>query len=340
MPKHICEKCEIGLRFSYRLRKQSEETEKRLRQEMQLQSNSTPIGILDGFSSNDVDGYTQTADVMSYTSLISEININTSTTTKESDCLFTEENHMQDVIASTTLCMEIKKHQNIVEILDEDALSELSYEERLRLNLLKRGVFLLKRSVPLQNTPLKEISKRKEVIAEKRIQLDFDTCTDVFSGTEFPPNKCLNILNNEINEVNEEDDIIEVIDDDSTPELPNLALSSEDICETLNSYEYQDKEFIEEIPSSDEEDRTSNKCIGEQADVVYEESIDGIDESISIDDCQIHFTKEESNGFVGHEYVVENETVKTQDVERDVSTIDVDGGTHSNTSTTKKVSST
>lgn len=321
LPKHICEQCENGLRFSYQLRKQSEETEKRLRQEMQTQTNST-IDILDEFTSNDVNQFAQTADLIRHKSLISEININISTTTKESNCVLIEENHTQEIIASTSLCMEIKEHQSIVEILDDDNLPELSEEERLRLDLQKRGVDMQKRLVSIENEPF---NQGQEVIAEKRIQLDLDTQTDVFSDMEMPADKCLEILNNEFNEINDEDDIIELIDDDSTPELPDQEFSTKQVCETLNTDENQDKDFVEEILSSDEEDQG----IGYQTDIVYEES--SVDDSINIDDCQMHFMKEEGSDFAGNE-CIENESVITQENEGDITTIGVDGETHNNSS--------
>ncbi|XP_050328591.1 uncharacterized protein LOC126758378 [Bactrocera neohumeralis] len=329
LPQHICEQCENGLRFSYHLRKQSEQTEKRLRQEMQTQTNSTTINILDEFDPNDVNAFDQTADVIRHKSLISEININISTTTQESNCVLIEENHTQEIIESTSLCMEIKEHQSIVEILDEDNLPELTAEERLRLDLQKRGVDMQKRLVPIENVPLNEIVH--EVIAEKRIQLDLDTHTDVFSDMELPADKCLEILNNEFNEVNDEDDIIEVIDDDSMPGLADEEFSTKQVCQTLNACEYQDENFVEEILSSDEESQCN------QTDVVYEENSDGVDDSNNIDDCEMHFMKEESSDFPGNE-CTENESVTTQEIEKDETTIGADGETPSDASAKEPLS--
>ncbi|XP_054088334.1 zinc finger and SCAN domain-containing protein 12-like [Zeugodacus cucurbitae] len=336
LPKHICAQCETGLRFSYQLRKQSEETEKRLRQEMQPQStNSTTIDILDEFSAHDVDEFVQTTDLITHKSLISEININISTTTKETDCLFGDEEHTQEVIASTSLSMEIEEHQNIVEILDDDNVPELTDEERLRLDLQKRGVFMQKRIVPIENETLKEITERQQVIAEKRIQLDIETYTDEFNDGEVPTEECLDILSNEIHEVHEEDDIIEVIDDDSTP----VPFTGEVVCEALNSHEYQDTDFIEEIISSDEEDLNADKCIDDQTDIVYEESVEDIDEAINIDDCQMHFMKEECNAIDGSETYLENETVKMHENEFIETIIDEDSGAHNNAGTGKEICS-
>uniref|UniRef100_W8B2S5 Zinc finger protein 460 n=1 Tax=Ceratitis capitata TaxID=7213 RepID=W8B2S5_CERCA len=302
LPKFICKRCEDGLLFSYRLRKQSEETEKRLRHEIESQTISTTTDIEDELSAYNIQQRVPSVPQNRDQRLISDVdnNICTSTNQSEKTSQLVDAEPTHELTGSKDVGVEPSPNEtskeNVVEILDLENMPELSDEERLQVELRKRGVIICKRVLPDTSGSTTEHSKDHEVIAEKRIQLDTVSQimpVDDTEGCEQLPQ----IVSSETfeNDASNEVDIIELLDDDE-PERDDKQ-QEESRFEELKSVENEHTEIIEEIISSAEEEESQYRSLNEQTDIVYEESDSDCNELIDINECQMYFTKVEHNTF-------------------------------------------
>ncbi|XP_067635775.1 zinc finger protein 721-like [Eurosta solidaginis] len=303
LPKHICEQCEFGLRFSYRLRKQSEETEKRLREEaMQTQAiTTTTKEIQDSKTVYHEEKQWQpmatkklhTTITVTTTQQSLPIHVNgtpSNVVTNDFQIAANELSAAQERQVSTSTiesCDDQQQHQKVQRLNVEKSVEPIS--ERFRLELQQRGVFMS----AIKSNLLNELGFTQTVIAEKRIRLDIDEeiVNDFRTyGEEFNSNAGV------------DDDVIEVIEEECLMHVQAEALVQveEPVECDLNANDYQAQDIIEEIIVSDEdEEQLQTNCTGDTTlnTVVYEEFdeeyVEDNEETVGINYSQSYITKEE-----------------------------------------------
>ncbi|XP_053948620.1 zinc finger protein 502-like [Anastrepha ludens] len=282
LPKHICEQCEFGLRFSYSLRKQSEATERRLRQGMVMPAISTTAHVQDTIVLDDDEPEPPSLTVNSNSQerTASDLSINICTSTNEVREDYSTANAVpsaQEILAAKRLRLDIDDQQVIA-------------EKRIQLEYDAQG---------LDEYTNEEIQLDEEVEnAHFDLNEAMNDCDDVIELIDDDDSLMLESPREENPQESDYDKLN--ANDGQTQDLIEEILSSGD--DEANRKEFDENATVELKPQ------------GGQADIVYETLDDDGEESIDIDECQIDFTKEEREDDDCDTYL-ENESNKTQETE-------------------------